>query len=122
MMLLQHATLHIVLHPRDTPLPLLVLFLLLPPLPDWPELPSSIPAGPLPPYRSLFPRRWTPRLRRPRRPYDVLADMERAQAAVSAGMAACVESLVQEVERACKPAPKVPSPPPVRATRKRGQK
>ena len=72
-------------------------------------------------------RRWWHRmraygLRRPRRSYDVLGDMERAQATVSAGVAACVESLVQEVERACKPAPKVPSPPRVRTTRKRGQK
>ena len=72
--------------------------------------------------RRWWHRMWAYGLRRPRRSYDVLGDMERAQATVSAGVAACVESLVQEVERACKPAPKVPSPPRVHAKRKRGQK
>ena len=56
-------------------------------------------------------------LRRERGGYDIVADMERVQAAVDAEVAGCVEELVQKVEHACKPCPKVLSPPHVRRTR-----
>ena len=40
-------------------------------------------------------------LRRERGGYDIVADMERVQAAVDAEVAGCVEELVQKVEHAC---------------------
>ena len=46
-------------------------------------------------------------LRREGGKYDVVADMVRVQVAVDAEVAGCVEELVQKVEHACKPCPKV---------------
>ena len=59
--------------------------------------------------------------RRPSDSYDVLHAMERVEAALDAGVAACVEELVQNVENACLRRSVVPSPPRVRRTRARAR-
>ena len=61
-------------------------------------------------------------LRREGGKYDVVADMVRVQVAVDAEVAGCVEDLVKNVEHACKPCPKVPSPPRARRLRGRARK
>ena len=61
-------------------------------------------------------------LRREGGKYDVVADMVRVQVAVDAEVAGCVEDLVKNVEHACKPCPKVPSPPRARRPRGRARK